>query len=414
MKRGLPGSTRDEIGPFALRSGRRIDRSICPQRIGAPLTHTHDEADAAAVTDSDERSAALCVGASAALRAAELDRDSAFPEADIAQLHRSGLLLAPFPTAMGGSALGSDAADPTRLMDILVAVGRGSLSLGRLYEGHVNAVKLVMHYGNAANVALLLDEARQGGISGVWMAEDGAPLRLEVSPDGTVLQGRKILASGSGSIRRPLLAARSDAGSIMVIPRIEESDRVCTDQWTVHGMRATATGTVDFSGIRVGKDEIVGKPDDYMTSPLFRGGAWRVIAVQLGGVEAVMQLYTSQLASSRGADHPLQLARLGEALIAVETARLWVGKACRTAEAANGKPEAIDAYVDLARNAFEQAALRVIACAQKAIGLRAFTRPNSLERVIRDLTTYMRQPGLDGSLMSAAKRHLHRHAEADA
>ena len=363
------------------------------------------------MTDSDERSAALCVGASAALRAAELDRDGAFPEADIAQLHRSGLLLAPFPTAMGGSALGSDAADPTRLMDILVAVGRGSLSLGRLYEGHINAVKLVMHYGNAANVALLLDEARQGGISGVWMAEDGAPLRLEVSPDGTVLQGRKILASGSGSIRRPLVAARSDAGSIMVIPRIEESDRACTDQWTVHGMRATATGTVDFSGIAVGKDEIVGKPDDYMTSPLFRGGAWRVIAVQLGGVEAVMQLYTSQLAGSRGADDPLQLARLGEALIAVETARLWVGMACRTAEAVNGEPEAIDACVDLARNAFEQAALRVIACAQKAIGLRAFTRPNPLERVIRDLATYMRQPGLDASLMSAAKRHLRLHGE---
>ena len=105
-----------------------------------------------------------------------------------------------------------------------------------------------------------------------------------------------------------------------------------------------------------------------------------------------MQLYSRQLFESRGATDPLQLARLGKALIAAETARLWVGKACHVAEGPIDEPASIDAYVDLARNAFEQAALQVIAGAQKAIGLRAFTRPNPLERVIRDLTTYMRQP----------------------
>ena len=68
--------------------------------------------------------------------------------------------------------------------------------------------------------------------------------------------------------------------------------------------------------------------------------------------------------------------------------------------------DAIDAYVDLARNAFEGAALRVVALAQKAIGLKSFLRPNPLERLIRDLTTYLRQPNLDVSLMSAAALRL--------
>ena len=57
-------------------------------------------------------------------------------------------------------------------------------------------------------------------------------------------------------------------------------------------MRATATGTVDFTDTSlIGDDEIVGAPNDYMRSPLFRGGAWRVIATQLGGLEAVLDLY---------------------------------------------------------------------------------------------------------------------------
>ena len=293
--------------------------------------------------------AARRIGATAALRAVDLDCDGAFPKADIRDLHDAGLLLAPFPLAMGGSSLGSDPCNPTCLAEILVEIGRGSLSLGRLYEGHVNAVKLVMHYGNTANIALLRAEACQGRPSGVWMAEDGEPLILKVSANRMTLSGRKVLASGSGWIQRPLVAARSEAESVMVIPRIEGCDRVRTDRWTVHGMRATATGTVDFSGITICKDEIVGKPDAYMTSPLFRGGAWRVIAVQLGGIEAIMQLYTEQLACSRGARDPLQIARLGEALVAAETARLWVDKACRTAEASGDDPAAIDAYVDLAR-----------------------------------------------------------------
>ena len=371
------------------------------------MTHANNDTNNLPKMSRDRlNDAARRIASMAALRAPDLDHDGAFPGADLADLHAAGLLLAPFPPAMGGSTLGSDPDDTTCLLEILIEIGRGSLSLGRLYEGHVNAVKLVAHYGCTANLELLHIEAREGRPSGVWMAEDGEPLRLE----GRVLAGRKILASGSGRIQRPLIAARSDIGSIMLIPRIEEAGRAWIGQWTVHGMRATATGTVDFTGIVIDEDEIVGEPEDYMTSPLFRGGgAWRVIAVQLGGVEAIMQLYLRQLSESRGATDPLQLARLGKALIAAETARLWVGKACRVAEGPIDEPTSIDAYVDLARNAFEQAALQVIACAQKAIGLRAFTRPNPLERVIRDLTTYMRQPGLDGSLMSAATRHLHHH-----
>ena len=294
---------------------------------------------------------------------------------------------------------------PEVLHPILTELGKGSLPLGRLYEGHVNAVGLVMRYGNAANLKLLKDDTDAGVPSGVWMA--GEPLRLERQPDGTLrLRGRKILCSGAGFVRRPLVAADHDGGSIMLIPRLSGESRTDISGWTSQGMRATATGSVDFDGIGISPDEIVGALGDYTRPPFFRGGAWRVIAVQLGGLEAVMSAYKDQLSVSPHKDHPLQLARFGEAAIACETARLWVRQAAAKAEGPFEDADEVDAYVDLARNAFEDAALRVVQLAQKALGLKAFMRPNAIERLVRDLTTYLRQPALDVSLMSAAAFHL--------
>ena len=344
------------------------------------------------------------MAAAAQRRASTLDHDGAFPCEDIDDLGHKCLLRAPLPLTRGGNALGMH--DPECLSDVLSALGTGSLALGRLYEGHVNALALLARYGTDANIDLMAEEVAAGRPSGVWMA--GEPLRLVQDGAGLfVLRGRKILCSGAGHFQRPLVAAEYADGSVMVIPRVYD-DRADATGWTAHGMRATATGTVDFDGIVVTEDEIVGKPGDYLRAPYFRGGAWRVLAVQLGGLEAILDHYRLQLGGSPHRDHPMQLARFGEAEIAYETARLWVRQASIVAEGSFDDANAVDAYVDLARNAFEGAALRLIALAQKAIGLKAFLRPNPMERIIRDLTTYMRQPALDLSLISAASFHLNK------
>ena len=50
----------------------------------------------------------------------------------------------------------------------------------------------------------------------------------------------------------------------------------------------------------------------------------------------------------------------------------------------------------------ERAALDVIALVERGIGLSAFTRPEPIERVVRDLSTYLRQPFPDAALDDAA------------
>ena len=65
-------------------------------------------------------------------------------------------------------------------------------------------------------------------------------------------------------------------------------------------------------------------------------------------------------------------------------------------------PEQLVAYVNLARLAVEAAALELMQLAQRSVGLRAFMRPNPIERISRDLATYLRQPGPDRALTDAS------------
>jgi alkylation response protein AidB-like acyl-CoA dehydrogenase len=342
--------------------------------------------------------AARAVARLAFANATECDRDGAFPEKDVVELGRCGLLVAPLPRRVGGSALGG-----LDLAQTLRTIGAGSLPLGRLYEGHVNAVGLVLRYGTAAQVERISAEVRRGELLGVWNTDEASVLKLVGSGDRFRLEGRKILASGAGWIDRPLVTATDEKGCrLMVMPRLDADPRADLSRWTAQGMRASATGAVDFSGLTIEPIDILGADGDYERQPHFSGGAWRFCAVQLGGMETLLELLRQHLLrTGRGGDAH-QAARLGDAGIAVETARLWVTQAARTAEEGGETPDRIVSYVNLCRIAVERAGLALMEIVHRSVGLQSFMRPNPIERVSRDLATYLRQPAPDRALTSAA------------
>ena len=89
------------------------------------------------------------------------------------------------------------------LSEILRSIGSGSLPLGRLFEGHVNALELVLRYGNQQPIELVAEEARAGKLFGVWNTDDLNGLRLMRRHGRSWLEGRKILASGAGHVEMP-------------------------------------------------------------------------------------------------------------------------------------------------------------------------------------------------------------------
>jgi alkylation response protein AidB-like acyl-CoA dehydrogenase len=340
------------------------------------------------------------VGDRAFAHADAYDEDGAFPAPDIADLHEAGLFTANVPLEFGGAALSGPA-----LAEVLQNIGWGSLPLGRLFEGHINAIGLVLRYGYREQVIRVASEAREGKLFGVWNTDDENNLRLVRSGGLARLEGRKILASGAGHIERPIVTATDERGQrLMVIPHLRPRERADLSRWTAHGMRASATGAVDFSGVAIEPDEIVGNDGDYERQPVFSGGAWRFAAVHCGGMERLLDLLRKHLHQTGRGQDPHQASRLGQAAIATETARLWTERASRFAEAAGQtkSPDQIVAYVNLARLAVERAGLDLMELVQRSVGLQGFMRPHPIERVSRDLATYLRQPGPDRALTGAA------------
>lgn len=355
--------------------------------------------------------AARLVATEAALRAPGEDRDQGFPAQDVAGLARAGLLAACVPKADGGAGLGEEQG-ATALLDVLRIIGSGSLALGRIYEGHVNALQLIARHGGRHQRAQLFADADAGHLFGVWNTEPAsAGLEVERRSDGLLLHGCKTFASGAGHVTRALVTARMngkerDGEPLMLVVALEAGDRADLSAWRAHGMRASATGTLDFEGMTVPGSAILGGKGDYHAQPMFSGGAWRFAAVQLGGIEAVLGACRQHLQSTARGGDPHQLARLGEAAIAVETARLWVERAASMVSADVAGPERIIAYVNLARLAVERAGLEVLERAQRSVGLQGFLRDHPLERLSRDLATYLRQPAPDRALVTAARHVL--------
>ena len=225
------------------------------------------------------------------------------------------------------------------LSEVLRSIGSGSLPLGRLFEGHVNALELVLRYGEREQVDYR-GGARAGKLFGVWNTDASNDLRLIRRRERYRLVGRKILASGAGHIERPLVTATDEDGRrIMVLPKLRASDRADLSGWTAQGMRASATGAVDFTGIEIDSVEILGRAGDYERQPLFSAGAWRFAAVQLGGMERLFDLLCRHLQETNRGRDPNQAARLGESAMAIETARLWVAQAASLTEGAAGTRE---------------------------------------------------------------------------
>jgi alkylation response protein AidB-like acyl-CoA dehydrogenase len=171
-------------------------------------------------------------------------------------------------------------------------------------------------------------------------------------------------------------------------------------------MRSTATGSVDFSGMRLGADQMLGAPGDFLRQPHFSGGAWRFCAVHLGAAERLVDLLREHLVS-RGRDaDPYQLQRVAHCAAATTTAAFWVREAARRMAAEADDAARTVSFVNMTRMVTERAALDVLEAVHRGVGLQAFMRPHPIERVSRDLATYLRQPVPDLAMADAGRAVL--------
>ena len=324
-------------------------------------------------------------------------------------LREAGLLTVPIPRELGGKAWGVEPGTWRHLLRLLKIIGRGNLSVGRIYEGHINALQLILQWGSPTQIETAARDVQKGRLFGVWNTEapnDGLTL-TEFGGGRFRLSGAKTFASGASLLQRVFANAAITAGwQMCLVPLDQIKVERDADSWQPLGMRATESIRVNFDGVEVDQAALFGKPGDYTREPWFSGGAIRFAAVQLGGAEAIAETSRHFLRQEGRIEDPHQAIRAGEMAALLESGNLWLEGAASRAELAAACPDELVAYAGLMRRTIERIGLEVIEHAVRSSGARALLRPNSLERLVRDLTMYLRQPVPDFVLTRAGQFSL--------
>jgi alkylation response protein AidB-like acyl-CoA dehydrogenase len=166
--------------------------------------------------------------------------------------------------------------------------------------------------------------------------------------------------------------------------------------WQVAGMQRSETHVVRWHEAPVAADDRIGAPGDYVREPWFSGGALRFVAVQAGGIAALLDHTTAHLVATGRADDPHQKGRLAALYGLAETA----AGAIRTAASGwFGDADARLPLVAAARAAIYAAGGQAIDLAEQAVGVRSLFVDHPLAAVVTDLSMYLRQPSPDAQRM---------------
>ena len=190
----------------------------------------------------------------------------------------------------------------------LAAVSAHDLSLGKLYEGHTDALTILAEVDGQAAVG-------PHALWGTWAAEapNGRAL-ISSREDGRVaLHGAKCWCSGAADLSHGLLTAWFADGRGPQLVRVEmDQPGVMKDAsaWQAVGMAGSASIDVAFSAA-IG--DLVGSEGNYLTRPGFWQGGAGVAACWYGGAltlaTTVRRAITQSPPTARSA---FRLAALGK------------------------------------------------------------------------------------------------------
>lgn len=304
-----------------------------------------------------------------------------------------------------GGALDFNLGDTKSLLKILKDVGKANLSVGRIYEGHVNALHLIHLYATAEQQRLWYEEVKsEHYLFAVWNTQEADGVFFNPTQEDFELGGSKSFCSGAGVVNRAIVTGNIDTKGrkgwqMAVVPMAQlDKQRIDQNSWQPLGMKASCSYRVNFSGYRVAAEDLLANPGIYLEQPYFSAGAIRFAAVQLGGAEAIAADTFSYLKNLGRTGDPIQRMRLSSIMNQLTSGRLWISKAGEEFDKLHDhydQATALVAFANMARVMVEEICLVILQESNKCVGARGLMAPNTLERLHRDLTFYLRQPAPD-------------------
>jgi alkylation response protein AidB-like acyl-CoA dehydrogenase len=370
---------------------------------------------------------AMLARESFAPRAAEYDRAAVFPRADFDDLFAAGLHAPTVPRESGGLGLGPLCGDAFGLWMMTKEIAKADLSLARCWEGHANSLVLID--------ALATGEQRERWFSGVvadgekWVAWSGEPQARkpgEKRPFGTTVErveggwavsGSKAFAtSATGADWAILLVnpagpggarhASGDAeGLLMLACRLGDPSITIDDSWwDPIGMRATVSHVVRFERTFVPDADVIGDPGSYLREGWQTAFIPHYAASFLGAAEGAYEYALDYVIHQGKQSDPYVQQRVGSMLVNVESAHLWLRHVAGLWD--RGLRNEAQLAGSRARHVIEHLAEETVHHCIRACGARSLVRPSPIERILRDLTFYLRHDNDDRILATIGRAPL--------
>lgn len=265
-------------------------------------------------------------------------------------------------------------------MEALADAAGGDLSVGRLVEGHLDALAILDELGRAPEGS---------GIYGVWAARRPGELVASPDRDGWWLQGAKPFCSGAGLLSRALVVA--DAPDGVRLFDLDVADVVVVEgTWPAVGMAGSASHRVCWPGQAVKADAAVGAPGAYTGRIGFWWGAAGVAACWWGGARALLRVVRDDLAPGDPGD--AELADLGAGWAILDAAGAVLRQAADQIDDQDvDDTDGARRTALITRHAVHHACVEVLGAAGAAGGARPICLDPDQSRRSADLYAYLAQ-----------------------
>ena len=221
-------------------------------------------------------------------------------------------------------------------LDLVRQVARADGSVGRIFDGHLNAVERLAVQGPAELRDRELGRgARPAGCAPVCGAATRFPARdprrrCVAGGGGAVLRGVKTFCSGAGGIDRALVLARAPGGGPPLAVWIDVADtervEIDTSWYRSYGLRASVSHRVVFHDAPVLAQ--FGGPGALAEQPWFGRDALRTAASWAGMADTATDGALAELAG-RPEPGALEGLAVGRILTAQRTIGLWLDAGAR-------------------------------------------------------------------------------------
>ncbi len=363
-------------------------------------------------------------------RAAHYDQTATFPVEDFHDLLAAGLNAPTVPKEHGGLGLGPLRGDAFTLWMMTKELAKADLSLARCWEGNANSLMLLD--------ALASEEQKARWFPGVvekgeaWVVWSGEPqarapgeqrfagrfgTTLTAVEGGWIVDGTKVFATSAGGADWAILLVNSagpggarhtsSPDTLLMLACALKADptiEVDGSWWDPIGMRGTVSHLVRFRQTFIPDENRIGGPGQYLADNWQTAFAPHYAASFLGAAEGALEYALEYLKAQGKTADPYVQQRVARMSINVETGHLWLRHVAGLWDA--GRREEAQIAGSRVRHVVEHLAQETVENAIRACGARALIRPSPVERILRDLSFYIRHDNDDQVLATIGRAVL--------